>query len=350
MRAVGEPGRCCIRNERVDAHALREAAMAERSKRRCTGQVKTLVVFIVFFLTITIVQLFFALYANSNALLVDCASMLVDTLTYAGNLVTACARERPAAAAARDALATSCASILVLYGITAWGLYDAIKDLVSEDLEDDLEPGVVLAFGVFGFVLDLFAVFAFRRFGDDDAALAEDEGRAEEEGLALTPVRGAPADDDGGDGMAAARKSADEMNMCSALSHVLADGIRSLTSIVLGLVALYTHLNGSRADAYATLIVTSTVLFGSTALASDWCRVAAEVYAARRAAPPNDGSASPLFRASPKAASPKGSGFEMVPVARAAECAPRTPPPRRRLSSADADDAPAPPPDRGGLV
>ena len=270
--------------------------MAACCAERCSGQVKTLSVVIALFSLIAFVQFFFALYAHSNALLVDCASMAVDTLTYAGSLWGACATADGGGAGdggARRALATSCASIVVLYGVTAWGLAGAVRDLLARDLDDDLDAAVVLAFGVFGLVFDAAAVFAFRVFvdGDDGGAAGESAGDGEDRGVML---RTWDDDDDGigdrasgvmlrtwdrgdgGDGEAPAlARSADDMNMCSAFSHVLADCIRSVTSIALGLaVLLDPRLNGARWDAYATVVISSTILLGSTALAGDWCRLA----------------------------------------------------------------------------
>ena len=278
--------------------------MAACCAERCSGQVKTLSVVIALFSLIAFVQFFFALYAHSNALLVDCASMAVDTLTYAGSLWGACATADGGGAGdggARRALATSCASIVVLYGVTAWGLAGAVRDLLARDLDDDLDAAVVLAFGVFGLVFDAAAVFAFRVFvdGDDGGAAGESAGDGEDRGVML---RTWDDDDDGigdrasgvmlrtwdrgdgGDGEAPAlARSADDMNMCSAFSHVLADCIRSVTSIALGLaVLLDPRLNGARWDAYATVVISSTILLGSTALAGDWCRLACGLRGAAR--------------------------------------------------------------------
>jgi len=51
--------------------------------------------------------------------------------------------------------------------------------------------------------------------------------------------------------------------------------VRSLTSITLGLaVLLDASAHGPTCDAYATLVVSATILLGSTALAGEWCRAA----------------------------------------------------------------------------
>ena len=93
---------------------------------RCTNHAKVLTVALVLFLSITCAQFGLALLARSNTLLVDCASMLVDSATYAGNLWAVCRETNDPEDAARGALVTSGLSILVLAAITAWGLSGAV--------------------------------------------------------------------------------------------------------------------------------------------------------------------------------------------------------------------------------
>lgn len=184
------------------------------------GNQKILLVSICLFFTITAVQFFFALAAHSNALLVDCASMAVDTMTYVGNLYSECVRSSSLddASKARFSLLTSALSLCVLVGITSWGLSNAVSVLASRRVpEDRLDAGVVIAFGLFGLTFDLAALYAFERFGDPSEARADPKEPRESKGV---------------------EQAASRMNMWSALSHVGADSIRSFTSIVLGAVAL----------------------------------------------------------------------------------------------------------------
>ena len=85
---TADGGCCCCRNE------------------RCTNHAKVLTVALVLFLSITCAQFGLALLARSNTLLVDCASMLVDSATYAGNLWAVCRETNDPADAARGALVT----------------------------------------------------------------------------------------------------------------------------------------------------------------------------------------------------------------------------------------------------
>ena len=249
---AADGGCCCCRNE------------------RCTNHAKVLTVALVLFLSITCAQFGLALLARSNTLLVDCASMLVDSATYAGNLWAVCRETNDPEDAARGALVTSGLSILVLAAITAWGLSGAVSDLRRRHPPDRVNAEIVLILGVFGLVFDAATLLAFRKWGGSD----EDD----EAGIELV---GTGEEDDFED----VERTAEDMNMCSAYSHVAADTIRSVTSVSLGLlIMLRPDLNGAKWDAYATLIVTATVLLGSVHLAVDWCRVARGLARARRRA------------------------------------------------------------------
>ena len=249
---AADGGCCCCRNE------------------RCTNHAKVLTVALVLFLSITCAQFGLALLARSNTLLVDCASMLVDSATYAGNLWAVCRETNDPEDAARGALVTSGLSILVLAAITAWGLSGAVQDLRRRHPPDRVNAEIVLILGIFGLVFDAATLLAFRAWGGTD----EDE----EEGIELV---GTGEEHDFED----IERTAEDMNMCSAFSHVAADTIRSVTSVSLGLlIMLRPDLNGAKWDAYATLIVTATVLLGSVHLAVDWCRVARGLARARRRA------------------------------------------------------------------
>ncbi|KAJ8598760.1 hypothetical protein CTAYLR_009863 [Chrysophaeum taylorii] len=244
--------------------------MQGRCGKSLTGEAKILVVTVALFGVITVVQFFAASISRSTALLVDCASMLVDALTYAANLWAVCAAaESDTDARARYSLCSSGLSLAVLYGITAWGLADAIVDLFThKDIEDDLDAWVVLGFGIGGLVFDGLALAAFKAWGlpntyveyvqtqttDGSDGCIEDEPSS--------PRTQRDADD------------ASLVNMFSALTHVVADSVRSVTSIVLGaLVLLDPKLNGSQCDDYATLVVAATILLGSAPLLLEWLRL-----------------------------------------------------------------------------
>lgn len=248
------------------------------------GNAKVLLISIALFGTITTIQFFFALASHSDALLVDCASMLVDTLTYVGNLYSECRQKSTAmspAEKARFSLATSALSLAVLFTITGWGLSDAIGTITAENVEDDLDGAVVVAsavpepveprkrnlnstvrrFGVFGIVFDFCAFYAFGKYGDPAKSAGGDEKQID--------VR------------------ASEMNMWTAISHVGADSVRSLTSIVIGVVALSARsANGSLADAWGALFSSCTIIASASLIAVELLRGVVAYRRARKEPPP----------------------------------------------------------------
>ena len=90
----------------------------------------------------------------------------------------------------------------------------------------------MLILGIFGLVFDAATLLAFRAWGgtdEDDEAGIELVGTGEEHDFEDI------------------EKTAEDMNMCSAFSHVAADTIRSVTSVSLGLlIMLRPDLNGAK--------------------------------------------------------------------------------------------------------
>lgn len=71
--------------------------------------------------------------ANSLALLGDCGSMGVDTLTYVGNLYAECGPQaRSVRTAQRRQLLASAASLVVLMSVTVLIVHDALARLRTE--------------------------------------------------------------------------------------------------------------------------------------------------------------------------------------------------------------------------
>lgn len=222
---------------------------------------RVLIVAIVLFATITVTQFAAAIAAHSNALLVDCASMLADTISYIFNLISECSRSEDERSRMRRGLISSFMSIIVLCAITTWGLADSIQILFVDSgaVPDTLEPYPVLIFGSLGIAVDLLTLAAFKVWGFqiDENQTAETE-------------------------------SSSFVNMCSAFAHVLADCIRSITSVILGIVVIYDKsVNGSVCDAIATLVVAATIIVGIVPLVVKWVRTASDYFSLQNRRPRN---------------------------------------------------------------
>mmetsp|Transcript_8502 Transcript_8502/g.16730 ORF Transcript_8502/g.16730 Transcript_8502/m.16730 type:complete len:271 (-) Transcript_8502:247-1059(-) len=201
-------------------------------------KIRTLMIALVLFLTISIAQLIGALIANSLALLSDTSSMFLDSATYAVNIYAESQDKKDVKKTQRRMLIASGVSFFALLGITVYFLCDALTIILSDDEEDDdVNAYIVLAFAVVGLVFDLASLSPYCVDGVEQGDASDHTGK---------------------------------MNMCSALSHVLSDTMRSITTLVESIILLNTDINGARADAYASLVVSSLIILGLIKSLMDW--------------------------------------------------------------------------------
>ena len=181
---------------------------------------------LVLFATITSAQVVGALIAGSTALLADCASMGVDTISYAVNLIAECFPQPDKLKQQRNFLVTAGASYIALVGISIYFCVGAIEALVAnEDDEEDPDANIIFAFAVTGILFDVISLvpYFFQLKGSEDAS---------------------------------------SQNLKSACTHVGADLLRSISTCIEGILLWTTSINGERLDAIVTLIVTATILIG----------------------------------------------------------------------------------------
>lgn len=269
-----------------------------------TNNIKVLSVAAFLFQLITAIQFFFAIAANSNSLMADCISMQVDVVTYLGNLYAEVRRQTNELTdldKAKISLVTAGLSICILMAFTIWFLHDAIETLIDTPIDDDLHPAwYLILFGGLGFTFDLICLWAFSVWGDpEEMGLNAPSGkeaagappRADIEGgeakVELPAHGGAPAAPETRDapakkvssvrsaaieGTAVADEKASAMTMCSALSHVFADCIRSLTAVTVGIAAVgwKRQVNGAKADSIGALICSATIFFLAIGLFTQW--------------------------------------------------------------------------------
>ena len=97
-----------------------------------SSNAKVLIVAICAFGAITVAQSVAAVFANSLALLGDCASMGVDTLTYCGNLYAEVVPQGSPRETKKAQLIASAASLLVLSSVTVAVVLDAKERIETE--------------------------------------------------------------------------------------------------------------------------------------------------------------------------------------------------------------------------
>ena len=246
------------------------------------------------FQLITAVQFFFAIAANSMSLQTDCIAMQIDVVTYLGNIYAEVRRQSHELTdldKAKISLFFSGISIGILTGLTAYNLVDIIGTLAGGSIKDDLHPAWYnIIFGGFGFVSDLICLYAFSIWGDPGdmginakgaPAACDMEGGAPG---APDTTPGAPATmqprmskvrSAAVTGTEVADKKSSAMNMCGSLSHVLADSIRSITSVCVGIAACgwKRKVNGARADAIGALICSVTIIAVMIFICIQWVRM-----------------------------------------------------------------------------
>ena len=182
--------------------------------------------------TWTLMQLVGAQLANSESLRSDALAMCVDGAAYALNLV---AEVRPEHERSIKLAAPFISAVLLLV-VTATSLMDAIETLLGAGDDESVDGGLVLAFGAAMLLVDVAMVITIFFRGNAPGAVA----------WCHVSLR-------------------TELNLSSALSHVIADALRSLTQVVVGTVIL-SGGPSETVDAFGSLVISSTILVGAILL------------------------------------------------------------------------------------
>lgn len=132
-----------------------------------SSNAKVLMVAICAFGAITVAQTVAAVFANSLALLGDCASMGVDTLTYCGNLYAEVVPQGSPRETKKAQLIASAASLLVLSSVTVAVVLDAKERIETETAALEAAAAAATA----------HAAAARSTGAGDDAAAAEAAGQ-----------------------------------------------------------------------------------------------------------------------------------------------------------------------------
>lgn len=193
------------------------------------GNTKVLLLTIFLFGAITAAQFLAAFIARSETLLIDSMSMLVDTLTF---VVSLCA-----AACHRDVAELTAAglSLMILLGVSVWGIAEAYTELQYPSADDDLSPNIVLGFGIWGIVFDVVSLIGFYKWGPDGLLASNDTGS----------------------------EGSSKMNLRSAFMHVGADLLRSVVIVGEGLAVNFEGMHGRETDSIAAMLVSATILLGA---------------------------------------------------------------------------------------
>ena len=236
--------------------------------RELTRNARVLIVYIVLFATITSAQFVVSLpqFANSLALRADCLSMLVDTITYTGNLVAEMINGTERTKRAAE-LITSGFSLLVLVILT--GILVAEASETIQDPEDEGDVGVyyVLAFALLGLLFDGSGLAAFA-FCPEDGDGGGDGGS---EGGRLHTLEGPEKEAEGSRTIICGMN----INMLSAMAHLLSDLFRSTTTLIEAILIISTNVNGALVDGWSAMVICILIFLGAAASFYVWGK---EVY------------------------------------------------------------------------
>jgi len=203
-------------------------------QRRLTNRQVAIMLTMLLFAAITAAQFGAALIAHSLALLGDCGSMAVDTISYAVNLWAECVEieHQP-----RNQLIATGLSILVLLAITGYVMYSAIVILLDGEADDDdVNFYIVFGFALGGLLFDFIGLYALWR------------GKKEES------------------------TTAGNLNLYSAGMHVLADLMRSTTTLIESILIWFCNFESTGIDAVAALIVSVLILLPCMQMSRQWLR------------------------------------------------------------------------------
>eukprot|EP00927_Polykrikos_kofoidii_P080391 TRINITY_DN77265_c0_g1_i1.p1 TRINITY_DN77265_c0_g1~~TRINITY_DN77265_c0_g1_i1.p1 ORF type:complete len:284 (-),score=48.01 TRINITY_DN77265_c0_g1_i1:12-824(-) len=194
----------------------------------CNGNVIVLAVTGFLFLLITVTQAIAAEIAESQALMADCKSMGVDSATYFMNMLVEFARgnrfHRPLQ------LIVPLISISVLVILTWQSADEALESLNEPTEGEEVNMYIVFAFASFGIIFDVISVHLFMRNSREDGK---------------------------------------SVNMCSALMHVLADLLRSTTTLIASIM-MFCGYSSEKVDAWASLIVSGLIFAGAAFALYEW--------------------------------------------------------------------------------
>jgi len=201
-------------------------------ERWLTHRQRALMLTMTLFAVNTAAQFGAALISNSLALLGDCGSMAVDTLSYAVNLWAECMESEKKQ---RNQLLATLWSIFVLLGVTGFVIYSAIVILLCDELDDDdINSYIVFAFALENLLLDFIGLCALWRCKKEKSTAASD------------------------------------LNLHSAGMHVISDLMRSTTTFIESILIWFYNFEGTGTDAVAALIVSALILVPCAQMIRQW--------------------------------------------------------------------------------
>jgi Co/Zn/Cd efflux system component len=301
----------CAAAELAASAPLDPSRRARSVRGRCCGGAlspneRALVVTSCLFSGIVLAQFVGAYLSRSRALLLDSVSMLVDVSTYGANLWTECAPPSSARRAEAREVLVAGLSLFALWTITLIGTVQAIFIIHAHRLDvagasaapdanaDAVDGRIVLGFALVGLVVDTISLLEIRSSSQHaERAAAERDGALRE--LTASELAPAASCDTAAEHTPPARRGARascariccvlELNMSSALAHVLADTFRSSTTLVASLLILGLDWDSALVDGAAAVVVAAVIVLAALGTTRRWALACWRFVAAPSPAP-----------------------------------------------------------------
>eukprot|EP00040_Diaphanoeca_grandis_P004536 m.29223 g.29223 ORF g.29223 m.29223 type:complete len:271 (-) comp16059_c0_seq1:114-926(-) len=217
-----------------------------QEERKGVENKKLLWIAMVSFSLFAIAELIASILSNSEALLGDALTMMVDGVSYGVNLWADKAKiDKSDSERLKIDLIAPAASITALLAVTVYVTVEAVTEInLSKDAEPDVDATVMWSFASVNLVLDFLNLGLF-------LVKKTDAGKYYLSCSALRCFKPGNARD--------TTKETD-LNMLSALAHVAADTLRSVAVLIAGIAADENYIDSSRADAIGGIIVSVAIV------------------------------------------------------------------------------------------
>jgi len=232
-----------VMEDSLDARDNKSVKETPEKQRRWTPNIRALAVSAILFTTITLLQVFAAIKANSHALLMDCISMGVDAFTYMGNILVEC-KKRDGAKHVRSQLVIVAMSLGLLTYFTAtamqesWDTVQVCRGARPDEggEEEEVNGWITLVFALGGIGFDIACIVEFYKSNQKTGSIKQ-------------------------------------VNMFSAFLHVGADALRSTSTLVMSLLILIAHWDSTCLDAYTSIFIGVTIIAGAFAGFFKWLKM-----------------------------------------------------------------------------
>jgi len=253
------------RNQSIKIDDEQDGRYDEKLQKICgfipvTNTVKSFFVMMSMNAFMTIAQLSFAIYAHSKSLLADDVTMAVDTFCYVGNILGESSSVPRTKATLQ--LVFSLISIFLLVSFNTYffigvlGIFSPDNESpADEDSGDGVSAWVVLTLASFGLLFDLICLNSCYINAKKDAEAKYEVKKTEAVEIGE------------------AKLEKPKVNMLSALLHIGADLMRSITTFSEGIILLFIDLTPSmqtKVDSIATFIICIVVYACSAYALRDW--------------------------------------------------------------------------------